>query len=50
MISKNEKRLFGYGFLIFFLILILGPLFLFSDILPYSGYDKCIKSQISVSF
>ena len=42
------KRMQGFGFLIFFLVLLIAPLFLFSDILPNNIMDEIVSSSLKL--
>ena len=48
-LNKYVKRLLGFSFLVFFFLLLIGPLYLFSDIIPSNSVDHLRRASLEAS-
>lgn len=51
-LNKHLKRFLGFSFLVFFFLLLIGPLYLFSDIIPSNSVDHLrrvsLEAKVSI--
>jgi hypothetical protein len=46
--DKTKKKISGYGILTIFLILLIGPFYIFIDIFPNNNAEKIISANLKV--